>query len=971
MATVGAGSGRPSMELQDFSDGELEESGVAVPSSRQVAALPAAVSRLESHSSSSGAHSPQNPRGRRNKFTACVAGLCNLLSGRRGRRRTSSPVRTFGGDKSVIYGGDRRARPLLRQQDGGITFNPVTGRVTKLFGQSHRYLGFDATYSLTRTPLYLRDVLLPSPLESRVVTRGRLIEFVDDAGEAGPVRYHMRLLHSSAVTFPVQVCVVESTDLSSTLRLHPLLEQLFVEHAASIRTSPIPMTVDRYCRMQSDSTALVRRLGYEDGAAIDPLSLSLLDFIHPEDRSSFQKFIYLSPTVSVDEESKAGDEELDTGLIEKLRVRMLHQNGGASQVEVIRVPAVESISGRIQIALCFPEAEPVDSHLPPADLVRRRAEHILGDVAASLTTVVAEHGGQEVPALRDVAGVVDRIRQDTKRLARYEPVLPREIAADREFDAVTFFEETTTTVNALTRTHSLPLKISLALTDGLARTVISGSKTVLRKVLLFALYDLMANTALPAEIRLAVSLQEAEEEEEAKFQIQLTASHRSADARRLQLPSIGGPSSRSLTHSHSTRRFRELPSFDRGMQQVLQTITRTTGQTSVAECRFLVEETMGGTLFLRNSPPGSVGTTTTTFSFLVNWADLPGAMRRPSFSIAGSRATDRSDARSAPSSLGLPSPTTVRGARPLLSRSHRFRREDLPQAASPPSALPRGPSVGHSTVGTAFAGVRGTESGEMERAAAAAAGGVGRRAAPLAAPSLDRPGTAAPVASTAPGRAHDGPAGGGSSNGDSDSSSPSSRGRSPSRQAGRGSRAAASRPRGVVSPARVAPSPAAALPRCKILYAEDSPSVYRLVVAQLRRLGQSVTHVVNGRLALEELRAVREAPYQLAIFDIQMPELNGDQAAKQARAEGIALPILALTGNANVASDVESYKAAGMNDVFGKPTNVIMLRTMVETYAEHPDLVRIRREAREAALSEEAGASSRGAPSAGEEAGEP
>jgi signal transduction histidine kinase/CheY-like chemotaxis protein len=119
---------------------------------------------------------------------------------------------------------------------------------------------------------------------------------------------------------------------------------------------------------------------------------------------------------------------------------------------------------------------------------------------------------------------------------------------------------------------------------------------------------------------------------------------------------------------------------------------------------------------------------------------------------------------------------------------------------------------------------------------------------------------------------------------------------------------------------RPAQSPAQA--GLRILLAEDNPINALLAKTMLRKAGHSVHHVTKGE---DFLLAVREQPaFDLALLDIEMPDMNGLDAAEALRkweASGPKrgrLPILALTANAHAAMR-EACLKAGMNGHLAKP----------------------------------------------------
>lgn len=110
-------------------------------------------------------------------------------------------------------------------------------------------------------------------------------------------------------------------------------------------------------------------------------------------------------------------------------------------------------------------------------------------------------------------------------------------------------------------------------------------------------------------------------------------------------------------------------------------------------------------------------------------------------------------------------------------------------------------------------------------------------------------------------------------------------------------------------------------PHTNILLAEDDPLNAKLAMALLENEGCNVTHVEDGRKALE---AAQTGMFDLVFMDMRMPVMDGLQATRAIRALGgvwETTPILALTANA-FSSDKEACKASGMDGFITKPITV-------------------------------------------------
>jgi signal transduction histidine kinase len=101
-----------------------------------------------------------------------------------------------------------------------------------------------------------------------------------------------------------------------------------------------------------------------------------------------------------------------------------------------------------------------------------------------------------------------------------------------------------------------------------------------------------------------------------------------------------------------------------------------------------------------------------------------------------------------------------------------------------------------------------------------------------------------------------------------------------------------------------------------ILLAEDNKINQKLVKAMLAKTTHKVDIVENGREAVEK---VKQIPYDLVLMDVQMPEMDGMQAAQLIRQAGFShLPIIALTANA-YEKDKQKCLKSGMSHFMTKP----------------------------------------------------
>lgn len=134
------------------------------------------------------------------------------------------------------------------------------------------------------------------------------------------------------------------------------------------------------------------------------------------------------------------------------------------------------------------------------------------------------------------------------------------------------------------------------------------------------------------------------------------------------------------------------------------------------------------------------------------------------------------------------------------------------------------------------------------------------------------------------------------------------------------------------SPAHPEEAPAAddaLLTGRRILLAEDNPINMEIATDMLELSGMEVTQAWNGREALDTFRNAPPGRFDAILMDMQMPEMDGCQAAqairKLHREDARTIPILAVTANA-FAEDLAATSAAGMNAHISKPIDFAVLR---------------------------------------------
>ncbi|MDE5992813.1 MAG: response regulator, partial [Oscillospiraceae bacterium] len=117
----------------------------------------------------------------------------------------------------------------------------------------------------------------------------------------------------------------------------------------------------------------------------------------------------------------------------------------------------------------------------------------------------------------------------------------------------------------------------------------------------------------------------------------------------------------------------------------------------------------------------------------------------------------------------------------------------------------------------------------------------------------------------------------------------------------------------------------------RVLLAEDNELNTEIAVELLEMTGLAIECAENGRIAVDKFAASEQGYYDLIFMDIQMPIMNGNEAARAIRAldrrDAKGIPIVAMTANA-FNDDVQASMNAGMNEHIPKPLD---LKVLVKT----------------------------------------
>lgn len=121
----------------------------------------------------------------------------------------------------------------------------------------------------------------------------------------------------------------------------------------------------------------------------------------------------------------------------------------------------------------------------------------------------------------------------------------------------------------------------------------------------------------------------------------------------------------------------------------------------------------------------------------------------------------------------------------------------------------------------------------------------------------------------------------------------------------------------------------------RVLLVEDNELNIEVAAELLDVVGIEVEQALNGKLAVDCVTEKEPGYYDLIFMDIQMPVMNGYQAAKEIRSLGRkdleTIPIIAMTADA-FADDIRKSEEAGMNGHISKPVDIERLEETLRTW---------------------------------------
>jgi CheY-like chemotaxis protein len=121
-----------------------------------------------------------------------------------------------------------------------------------------------------------------------------------------------------------------------------------------------------------------------------------------------------------------------------------------------------------------------------------------------------------------------------------------------------------------------------------------------------------------------------------------------------------------------------------------------------------------------------------------------------------------------------------------------------------------------------------------------------------------------------------------------------------------------------------------------ILLVDDEANVRDSLAAYLRRLGHEVRLATNG---VEAIDALRTAPADVVVTDVNMPDMDGIEVVVALREAATRVPLIVMSGGGLFGKELllDSAGALGADVTLEKPIDLERLRTAIETLVTRGD----------------------------------
>ncbi len=136
------------------------------------------------------------------------------------------------------------------------------------------------------------------------------------------------------------------------------------------------------------------------------------------------------------------------------------------------------------------------------------------------------------------------------------------------------------------------------------------------------------------------------------------------------------------------------------------------------------------------------------------------------------------------------------------------------------------------------------------------------------------------------------------------------------------------------------PGDSGSLEGLHFLAAEDNAINAEILAELLEIEGASCEIVENGQLVVDRFRQSKKGEFDAILMDVQMPVMNGHEAAKAIRSlereDAGRVPIVAMTANA-FAEDEKAALDAGMDAHVAKPLDMELLKKVIRQVTQRKE----------------------------------
>lgn len=117
----------------------------------------------------------------------------------------------------------------------------------------------------------------------------------------------------------------------------------------------------------------------------------------------------------------------------------------------------------------------------------------------------------------------------------------------------------------------------------------------------------------------------------------------------------------------------------------------------------------------------------------------------------------------------------------------------------------------------------------------------------------------------------------------------------------------------------------------RILIADDTKINLSVLKTVLIKSNYVVDTASNGQEAIEMFE---EGKYDIMFLDIQMPDMNGDDAFLKIKEKHIKLPYTIAISAVEFPDEIENYDKIGFDDFMSKPINEVKVKLVLDKYLE-------------------------------------